>query len=76
MAFTRYGTLKTVIILQRMAETVCEAGAIEKNQTLHVLGVEVSLVCVFGMNTTLARVGSVFANKAGYYIYYDGKCPC
>ena len=28
-----------------------------------------------GLYTNFMGKGSVFANKAGYYIYKDGKCP-
>ena len=59
MQFTRYGTLKTVTILQEMAETVLEAGASGKGQPLHLLAREMYLLCVFGMDTT----------------YYGSFCP-
>ena len=51
-----------------MAETVCESGASGKCQRLHLLGREMSLLCLFGMDTTYSRVGSVLASRAGYYI--------
>ena len=68
MPFTRYGTFKTVTILQEMAESVMEAGAGGKGHTLHLLARKMSLLCVFGMVTTYSRVVSVLANRAGFYI--------
>ena len=37
-AIYEIGILRTGTILQEMAETVCEAGASGKGQTLHLLG--------------------------------------
>ena len=68
MPFTRYGTFKIVTILQEMAETVCEADASGKGQTLHLLGREMPLLCVFERDTTFSRVGCVLANRTGYCI--------
>ena len=56
-----------------MAETVCEACASEKvsvldiNATVHLTGRKVSLL--IGPDTTFLRKGSVFANRAVYFIY-------
>ena len=30
---------------------------------------------LIGPDTTFNRMGSVHANRAGYYIYFDGMCP-
>ena len=68
MPFTRYGTFKIVTILKEMAETVCEADASGKGQTLHLLGREMSLASVFVRDNTFFRVGCVLANRTGYYI--------
>ena len=67
--FTRYGSFKTVTILQEMAETFVEAGASGKGQTLHLLGRIMSLLCVFERDTKFSRVGFVLANMTGYNIY-------
>ena len=31
---------------------------------------------LIGTDNTFTRIGSVFANKPGDYIYLEGKCPC
>ena len=31
---------------------------------------------LIGPDTTFTRMGSVLANRAGYYIYLNGKGPC
>ena len=49
-----------------MAENVCEAGASEKSQALHLLGRKIYFFCVFERDTTLSRVGCVLANRIGY----------
>ena len=45
-----------------------------KDQTLQLLRGEVSLL--IGPDTTFIKKGSVFANRAGHYIYQEGKCSC
>ena len=57
MPFTAYSTFKTRTTLQEMAETIYEAGAIGKGQALHLLGKEISFLCVFERDTTFSSLG-------------------
>ena len=42
------------------------------NRILHLQGLKVSLL--IGMYTTHTRMGGVFANRAGHFIFLKGKC--